>query len=282
MAKDRVWFITGCSTGFGRILCEALLAQDGPRVVATARNPGSLQDLVATHPGRCLVLPLDVTRQAQISAAVEGAIAHFGRIDVLVNNAGYGVIGAVEEVSDAELRAMYEVNVFGLIAVTQAILPEMRAQRSGQIVNLSSIAGLMALPGSCTYASTKHAVEAISEGLYHELKPLGISVTLIEPGPFRTDFAGRSIVMAERRIPDYDETAGKRRDTIREFDGSQPGDPFLGVRAMLEVLERPEPPLRFLLGKMAYDMVRNKLDWLRKDVEEGEPIGLPTDYPAES
>lgn len=278
MAQDKVWFVTGCSTGFGRILCEELLKDGRTKVVATARSIDSIQDLMAPHPGLALALPLDVTRPAQVQAAVDGALAHFGRIDVLVNNAGYGVIGAVEEVGEAELRAMFEVNIFGVVHVLKAVLPGMRKARSGHILNLSSMAGLLVFPGSATYASTKHALEALSEGLYHELKPLGIHVTLIEPGPFRTDFAGRSIVVAESEISDYAETAGKRRENIRQFDGSQPGDPLKGVQAMIAITEREDPPLRLALGAMAYEHIRKKLDWIRRDLEEGEPLGGPTDF----
>lgn len=282
MPTNKVWLITGCSTGFGRLLAEELLRREHTAVVATARSVDTIQDLGASAPSRCLSLPLDVTRPAQVSAAVEGALAHFGKIDVVVNNAGYGVIGAVEEVSDGELRAMFEVNVFGVVNVLNAVLPSMRAQGSGHIVNISSTAGLLAFPGSATYAATKHALEALSEGLYHELLPLGIRVSLIEPGPFRTDFAGRSIVMATRRISDYDQTAGRRRDTIREFDRNQAGDPQKGVEAIISHVEADSGALRLALGDMAYDQIRKKLEWVAKDLDEGEPIGLPTDYPVES
>lgn len=278
MPQERVWFVTGSSTGFGRIPCEELLRQGAAKVVATARQVDSVQDLAAAHPGRCLALPLDVTRPAQIEAAVKGAIAHFGHVDILVNNAGYGVIGAVEEVSDLELRAMFEVNVFGAVNVLKAALPDMRARRSGHILNISSTAGLLAFPGSATYAATKHALEALSEGLYHELKPLGIRVSLIEPGPFRTDFAGRSIVIAGERIADYEETAGKRRQTIQDFDGSQPGDPLQGIQAIIALAEQAEPALRLALGNMAYVQIREKLAWVSQDLDSGEAIGRPTDY----
>ena len=276
MAKT--WFVTGCSTGFGRTLCEELL-KGSDNVVATARQPSSVADLEASHPSRVRTLPLDVTDPLQCERAVAAARERFGRIDVLVNNAGYGLIGAVEEVSDKEVRKMFDVNLFGVMNVLRAALPSMRSQRSGHILNISSTAGLLAFPGSATYASTKHALEGLSEGLYYELEPLGIHVTLIEPGPFRTDFAGRSIAFAEQEIDDYRETGGKRRQAIRDYNGKQNGDPVAAVKAMIAVAEMKNPPLRLLLGNSAYDWFREKLDLLKREVDEGEPLGRPTDYP---
>jgi len=227
----KVWFVTGASTGFGRILCEELLKTDAI-VVATARKVADISDLAA-DPSRCRALVCDVTDPVQVEAAIQGALEAFGRIDVLVNNAGYGLIGAVEEVSDQEVRQMFDVNVFGVMNVLRAALPSMRAQRSGHILNISSTAGLLAFAGSATYASTKHALEGLSEGLKYELDPLGIHVTLVEPGPFRTDFAGRSIAFAAKEISDYADTAGKRRVSIRDYNGKQAGDPLKAVQAMM-------------------------------------------------
>lgn len=276
MAK--VWYVTGCSTGFGRELCRQLLER-GDYVVATARDRDTVRGFEQSHPEQALAHAVDVTDPAQISASVHSALERFGRIDVLANNAGYGVIGAVEEVSDSELRAMFEVNVFGALGVLKTVLPSMRARRSGHILNLSSTAGLLAFPGSATYSATKHALEALSEGLAQELAPLGIHITLIEPGPFRTDFAGRSIVIAKNVIGDYDETAGKRREGIKEFDGNQPGDPELGVRAMIAITEVENPPLRLALGGPAYKQIREKLARVATDLDAWESVGKPTDYP---
>ena len=272
---SQVWFVTGCSSGFGRLICEELLAQ-GHRVVATARKVETVSDLACDS---LLALPLDVTEPAQIAEAVAAAHARFGHIDVLVNNAGYGVIGALEEVSDGELRAMFDVNVFGAVDVMKAVLPSMRSRRSGTILNLSSIAGLTTFPGSCTYSATKHALEALSEGAAAELAPLGIRVILIEPGPFRTDFAGRSIVIAEEQMPDYDSTAGIRREGIKEFDGNQKGDPVLAVKAMISVALEEQPPMRLLLGGSAYDAAAKKSASLSEEFAQWEWLGKPTDYP---
>src|SRR5580704_16530345 len=203
ISAGKVWFITGASTGFGRLLAEEVLKAGG-KVVATARNLDKVSDLEAKYPQTAKALALDVTKQAQVDAAVEQTVAKFGRVDVLVNNAGYGVAGAIEEVSEAEFMPMFETNVFGLLRVTRAFLPQLRKQRSGHVLNLSSIGGLLASPGLGYYSATKFAVEAISESLAAELAPLGIRVTIIEPGPFRTDFLGRSSVVAEKRIADYD------------------------------------------------------------------------------
>jgi NAD(P)-dependent dehydrogenase (short-subunit alcohol dehydrogenase family) len=272
---SKVWFVTGCSTGFGKVLCQELLHGDD-LVVATARKVGDIEDLAGPN---SLTLSLDVTDAAQCQIAVNAALEQFGRIDVLVNNAGYGLIGAVEEVSDTEVRHMFDVNLFGVMNVLRAALPSMRSRRSGHVLNISSTAGLLAFPGSATYASTKHALEGLSEGLSYELEPLGIHVTLIEPGPFRTDFAGRSIAFAERKIEDYAETAGKRRKSIRDYNGKQTGDPLKAVQAMIKVTEMEKPPLRLPLGNSAYDWFREKLEFLKREVDEGEALGRPTDYP---
>jgi NADP-dependent 3-hydroxy acid dehydrogenase YdfG len=275
---QKVWFITGASTGFGRLLTEETL-RAGHKVIATARKPEQIANFADQYPDRCLVLPLDVTSQAQIDSAAAQAIAKFDRIDVLVNNAGYGVAGAIEEVSEAEFMPMYETNVFGLLRVTRAFLPQLRKQRSGHILNLSSIGGLIAGPGIGFYNSTKFAVEAISEALAAELAPLGIHVTIIEPGPFRTDFLGRSGVLAEKRISDYDNTAGNMRKYFADNDGKQPGDPLRAVHAMMQVVESPTPPLRLLLGKSALQRICTKLDAWQKEIAAWEPVTVGADFP---
>jgi NADP-dependent 3-hydroxy acid dehydrogenase YdfG len=277
-SPQRVWFITGASTGFGRLLAEQTL-QAGHKVVATARKPEQIADLSRTYPDTCLALPLDVTNQALADAAVEQTLARFGRVDVVVNNAGYGVAGAIEEVSEAEFMPMYETNVFGLLRVTRALLPQLRKQRSGHILNLSSIGGVVASPGIGFYNSTKFAVEALSEALAGELAPLGIKVTIIEPGPFRTDFLGRSGVLAERRIADYDNTAGNMRKYFSENDGKQRGDPLRAVQAMMQVVETPEPPLRLLLGASALQRLRSKLTSWEKEIAAWEQVTVGADFP---
>lgn len=277
-SSDRVWFITGCSTGFGRLLADEVL-KSGGKVVATARKPEQIADLEQKYPENAKVLALDVTDQVQVDSAVAAAIRRFGRVDVLVNNAGYGVAGAVEEVSETELRPMYETNVFGLLRVTRALLPHLRERRSGHILNLSSIGGVTASPGWGLYQSTKFAVEGLSEALAAEVEPLGIHVTIIEPGPFRTDFLGRSGVEAAKHIADYDATAGNARTYLNSQSGKQRGDPARAVQAMIKVVESPDPPLRLLLGAGALERLRGKLDNWQKEIAAWESTTTGADFP---
>jgi len=225
------------------------------------------------------VLPLDVTDAGQVDSAVTQAFAQFGQVDVLVNNAGYGVAGGIEEVSEAEFMPMFETNVFGLLRVTRAFLPYLRRQRSGHILNLSSIGGVVAGPGIGFYNSTKFAVEGLSEALAAELAPLGIRVTIIEPGPFRTDFLGRSGVLAKTRIADYDGTAGNMRKYFAENDGKQPGDPARAVQAMMHVVDSPNPPLRLLLGASALQRLRTKFGNWEKEIAAWEQVTIGADFP---
>ncbi|MEO6982869.1 MAG: oxidoreductase [Edaphobacter sp.] len=273
-----VWFITGCSTGFGRLLAEAVL-QFGGKVVATARKPEQIADLEQKYPQAAKALALDVTDQSQVDSAVAAAIQHFGHVDVVVNNAGYGVAGAIEEVAESELRPMFETNVFGLLRVTRAFLPHLRERRSGHILNLSSIGGLVSTAGIGCYNSTKFAVEGISEALAAELAPLGIHVTIIEPGPFRTDFLGRSGVQAAKHIADYGHTAANMRKYFAEQDGKQRGDPARAVQAMIQVVESPNPPLRLLLGVSALQRLRAKLDAWQKEIDAWESTTIGADFP---
>jgi NAD(P)-dependent dehydrogenase (short-subunit alcohol dehydrogenase family) len=282
MASDtntsRVWFITGSSTGFGRVLAEILLKR-GERVAVTARNPDQIEDLVVGYKDTGLALALDVNQPKQITAAVAGAEKFFGRIDVLVNNAGYGYLASVEEGEDAEVRAMFETNLFGLLAVTKAVLPGMRARRTGHIVNISSIGGLVANPSTGYYSATKFALEALSESLAKEVEPLGIRVTAIEPGPFRTDWAGRSLKVAKASIPDYVDTAGARSRQIAERSGKQPGDPVRASEAIIAIVEADQPPRNLFLGKIAVDMAREKLAYLSKSIDQWQALSLGTDFP---
>jgi NADP-dependent 3-hydroxy acid dehydrogenase YdfG len=277
--KKPVWFITGCSTGFGRELVTLLLRQNY-RVVATARDVTKIAGLVEGYEDDALALPLDVTDADAITHAVRRTEEKFGHIDVLVNNAGYGYFGAIEEGEDAQVRTMFDTNVFGLIDMTKAVLPGMRARHSGFVVNLSSIGGLVAFPGTGYYTATKHAVEAISEALSHEAAPLGIRVLLVEPGPFRTDFAGRSINMSKTVIADYDSTAGDRRRVTDARNGRQQGDPVRAAQAIIDVVGSPNPPLRLLLGASAIDIARQKLDSVRADFDAWEETTRGADFPA--
>lgn len=274
-----VWFVTGCSTGFGREIVRRVLDL-GYRAVVTARNPAQARDLAAGHDGRALVLTLDVTKPEEIAASVAAAEAEFGRIDVLVNNAGIGYFAAVEESDEAEVRQMFEINVWGLAAMTRAVLPGMRRRRHGHIVNISSLGGLRGNPGVGFYNATKFAVEGLSEALAQEVAPLGIKVLLVEPSGFRTDWAGRSANEAQSLIDDYAETAGARWRQIRARSGRQPGDPVRAAAAIVQAVEAAEPPLRLLLGKAAVDGGRSKIEMLRRDIDAWAEVSEAADAPA--
>jgi NAD(P)-dependent dehydrogenase (short-subunit alcohol dehydrogenase family) len=245
----------------------------------TARNPDQIQELVAGYKDTGLALALDVAKPEQIAAAVAGAEKFFGRIDVLVNNAGYGYLASVEEGEEEEVRAMFETNFFGLAALTKAVLPGMRARRTGHIVNISSIGGLVANPGVGYYAATKFALEALSEALAKEVEPLGIRVTAIEPGPFRTDWAGRSLRLGKVSIPDYSESAGARQRQIAERSGKQPGDPVRAAEAIVTIVNSEQPPRNLLFGKIAIDMAREKLAYFSRTIDQWESLSLGTDFP---
>ncbi|MGE5504052.1 MAG: oxidoreductase [Actinomycetota bacterium] len=277
MTDTPVWLITGCSTGFGRDLVRAALAR-GHRVVATARNPASLDEFVADP--KALATRLDVTDPAQVAAAVKQAEDRFGRVDVLVNNAGYGYLAAVEEGEDDEVRAMFEANVFGLIAMTKAVLPGMRARRRGHVVNISSMGGLVGFPGIGYYNATKFAVEGLTEALAKECAQLGIKATVVAPGPFRTDWAGRSLKVTKTAIADYADTAGARRAAIQGYSGTQPGDPARAARAIVDLVEMPNPPIHLVLGKVAYDTVEAKLADLAREMAAWRTLALDTDFSA--
>jgi len=253
-ATDRVWLITGSNSGFGRELVDAALAH-GDRVVATARRPETLDDLVAAAPDRIHPVALDVTDPRQITAAVAAAIERFGRLDVLVNNAGRGTVGAIEEVEPDHLREIMETMYFGPIALTQAVLPHMRERGSGAIVQISSMGGMVSVPGFGAYCSAKFALEAASEALHGEVGPLGITVLIVEPGSFRTEFGGARL-HASPENPAYAETVGPTRAYITSVDGTQPGDPRKAAQAIVATLDEPEPPLRLALGDDAVDALR--------------------------
>ncbi len=274
-----VWFITGCTTGFGRELARLVLAR-GWRAVVTGRGRERVADIVEGHEDAALALDLDVADQSQVEAAVKAALDRFGQIDVLVNNAGYGYQSTIEEGEEAAIRAQFDANVFGLFAMTRAVLPSMRARRSGHVLNISSVAGLIGFPGSGYYAASKHAVEGFSDALLAEVGPLGIRVTCIEPGPFRTDWAGRSLQQAHTRIDDYAATAGLRMSTTAGYSGKQPGDPVRAGEAMIAITQEANPPRHQVLGAFGYETVSRKLKERLAEVEARKAMSLSADFPA--
>ena len=275
---SKVWFITGCSTGFGRELAKGAL-EAGNQVVVTARKPEDINDIVESFPDTAIAVQLDVTKPGEIKSSVEQAIAKFGRIDVLVNNAGIGYFGAIEESDDEEVRRMFEINVFGLANMTKEMLPFMRKQKSGHIVNIASIGGLVGFPGVGFYNATKFAVDGLSESLAKELAPLGIKVLVIAPSGFRTDWAGRSANNAKVVIEDYASTAHQNKETIRGYSGNQPGDPVRAAKAIIKAVNSENPPLRLLLGKGALKGARNKIADLQKDFDAWEETTVGADHP---
>ena len=270
------WLITGCSTGLGRALAEAVIAA-GHNAVVTARDAGKVADLADGKSDRVLPLSLDVTDPQRVTAAVREAEQKFGGIDVLVNNAGYGYRAAVEEGDDPEVRTLFETQFFGPVAMIKAVLPGMRARRSGAIVNISTI-GVQIMPaGSGYYAASKAALEAMSGALHGELKPLGISVTVVEPGAFRTDFAGRSLTQSSTVIDDYADTAGKRRKEHDTAHGTQPGDPAKAAKAIITAVESDEPPAFLLLGTDALNVYRRLADARLDTINRWEHLTTNTD-----
>ncbi len=274
----KVWFITGCSTGFGRALAMEVLAQ-GNSVVVTARKMEDIQDIILAYPNTTIAVALDVTNTTQIYDAVEKAITHFGKIDVLVNNAGIGYFGAIEESDEVEVRKMFEINVFGLGNMTTAVLPIMRKQKSGHIINIASVGGLVAFPGIGYYNATKFAVDGLSESLAKEVAHLGIKVTVICPSGFRTDWAGRSANNATKVIEDYALSAHQNKENIRGMSGNQPGDPLRAAKAIIQVTEVENAPLRLLLGAAALKNARIKLDTLKADYDAWATISEGADFP---
>ena len=278
-AEKAVWFITGCSTGFGRELAKHVLER-GYRCVVTARNPDDLRDFADND--AALIQKLDVTEQSQIDTAVKAAEEKFGAIGVLVNNAGIGYFGAVEESEEEEVRRMFEINFWGLTRMMNAALPGMRQRRRGFIVNFSSVGGLVSFPVTGYYHATKYAVEGLSESLWQELEPLGIKVMLVEPSGFRTDWAGRSANETQRPIDDYAATTGPRLKQLRGYSGNQPGDPVRAARSIVDAVELATPPHHLLLGNAAYDLASKKLEALRKEISEWESVARNADFPKEA
>jgi NAD(P)-dependent dehydrogenase (short-subunit alcohol dehydrogenase family) len=273
-----VWFISGCSTGFGRELAKQVLAR-GWRAAVTAREVDRVADLAEDADGRALPLALDVTDPEQIRMAVQAAEARFGGIDVLVNNAGYGYQASVEEGVDAEIRAQFEANVFGLFALTRAVLSGMRERRRGHVISITSVAGLVGYMGSGYYAASKHAVEGWSDSLAAEVGPLGIRVSCVEPGPFRTDWAGRSLHQTPSTIADYAETAAARLKATADLSGRQAGDPVRAAAAMIALAQDPAPPRHLVLGAWGYEAVTTKLRQRLAEIEAHRATSLGADYP---
>jgi NAD(P)-dependent dehydrogenase (short-subunit alcohol dehydrogenase family) len=276
--EDAVWFITGCSKGLGRALAEAALGR-GYRVAATARRRTDLDDLVRAHGDAVLSLELDVTDRAQVRAAVADAEQRFGRIDVLVNNAGYGYLAAIEEGEDAEVRALFETDLFAPVDLIKTVLPGMRARRQGHIVNISSIGGLVTYPGIGYYHMAKFAMEALSDALAKELAPLGIGVTVVAPGAFRTDFrAPASLKISTTVLEDYSDTVGKTRARTPAGHGQQQGDPARGALAILTAVQAEQPPVHLLIGGDALDQWRARLDAWRQETDAWEALTRSTDF----
>ncbi len=276
-SNTKVWLITGSSTGFGRSLTEAVL-KHGDRVVATARKPEQLNELVDQYPETAKAFRLDVTNPQNISEVVDFALLTFGQIDVLVNNAGYGTMGAIEEVSDEAIQRQFDTNVFGALKMMRAVLPLMRKQRSGHILNLSSVGGFVSFGATGIYCGTKFALEALSEALSKEVESLGIKVTIVEPGAFRTDFNGRSLAAPEQPIDDYAPITGPFLNWLQEMDGKQPGDPDKAAQAMIKVVESDNPPLRLALGADAVSAIEAKLESVKAELDAWKQVSLDTAY----
>ena len=276
-AAPKVWLITGCSTGFGRALAEAVLKK-GDYLLATSRKPEQLRALIQHYPETAKAARLDVTLPQDVQAAVDTAIATFGRIDVLVNNAVHGLIAALEEVSDVDIHQFFETNFFGALRLMRTVLPVMRQQGSGHIVNMSSTAGLVGFGGSSLYCGAKFALEGTSEALAKEVKAFGVKITLIEPGAFRTDFNGRSLAAAEQFIDAYATVSGASLQWFKEMDGKQPGNPAKAAQAIIQAVESPHPPMRLALGTDAMSLIQEKLEWVKTDLDAWQQVTVSTDY----
>ncbi|BDU21380.1 oxidoreductase [Dyella sp. GSA-30] len=276
-SQIKTFLITGVSTGLGRAFAEVAL-REGHRVVGTVRHEDAAKSFEALAPGRAFARQLDVTETATIAPLVADIEAHVGPIDVLINNAGYGHEGVLEEASLDDLRRQFEVNVFGVVAVIQAVLPYMRKRRAGRILNITSMGGIITMPGISFYHGSKFALEGISESLAKEVHSLGIYVTAVEPGGFRTDWAGRSMVRSDRHIADYDAVFDPLRERRKNFSGNQPGDPHKAGEALLKLIASDDPPMHLLLGRDAMNMVREKLGLLKSEFDAWEQVTLSTDF----
>jgi NAD(P)-dependent dehydrogenase (short-subunit alcohol dehydrogenase family) len=273
----RVWLVTGVSTGFGRELAKLLL-QQGDTVVGTLRQEGLRAEFEALEPGRAYARVLDVTDAPAIAPLVDGIVREFGRIDVLVNNAGFGLLGAVEELDDTQARRVIETNYFGTLNMIRAVLPHFRARRRGHIVNISSSAGFMGMPGVALYCASKFAVTGLSEALAGELAPFGIHVTVVQPGGFRTDFSGRSLSLPKEFMPEYDDTPAARVRGMKAYHGTQQGDPAKAARVIIEAVDAERPPVHLVLGPDAVAMQRGHLLELTQELAAWEAASSSTDF----
>ena len=275
--NNEVWLITGCSTGFGRAFATRAL-EAGYSVAVASRKKSDIEDIVSKFPETSLAVTLDVTKPTEIQSAVKATIERFGQIDVLINNAGIGYFGAIEESEEAEVRRMFEINFFGLANLTKEVLPLMRSQKNGHIINVASIGGLYSFPALGFYNATKYAVDGYSEALSKEVAPLGIKVTIVAPGGFRTDWAGRSANETPGQIADYKDTANATQAWLRSVDGNQAGNPVKAAEAVIKVVESKNPPLRLLLGKDAVEISKEKLASLTKDFTEWESTSVDVNF----
>jgi len=273
---SKVWFITGSSRGLGRSLTAAVLAK-GDQVAATARHPEQLKDLEERYPGQIVPLKMDVSREEEVNDVVAAAVAHFGRIDVVVNNAGFGITGAAEAFTNEEIRSQIDTNLYGPIYVTRAVLPFLRKQRSGRILQISSLGGRIGAPGLSVYQATKFGLEGFSEAVSKEIAPLGIRLTLVEPGGFRTDWAGASMGYA-RTIDDYAETVGVRVNLFKDPNFKLVGDPDRAAQVMIELAYHPEPPLRLILGSEAVALLKRAEAIKQAEFEKWLPVSMSTDH----
>lgn len=276
-ATKRTWIVTGCSTGIGRAIAEHVLAI-GDQAAVTARSTADVADIVAAHPDRAIAVALDVADPAQVTAAVAETEARFGGIDVLVNNAGYGYVASIEEGDEAAVKAMYEVNLFGALRMMQAVLPGMRARRQGRIIQISSLAGRISNPATGHYSGTKFALEAVSEALSREVEELGIRVSSIAAGMFRTDFSGRSLKSGESAVSDYDDGVHARMKLVRSVDGKQPGDPAKLARIVAAVADMADPPRQLIAGPDAYKAITARMDEIRAAMEAHEALSIDTHF----
>lgn len=277
-AFPRAWFITGVKGGLGHAIARAALAR-GDVVSGTVRRAADAEWFTALAPGQSFGYVADVTHEAAVRATVEQSIASMGRIDVVVNNAGYGLFGAAEELTDAEVRAQFDVNVFGVWHVLRAVLPHLRVRRSGHVINISSLMGMITLGGAGAYCASKFALEGLTESLAYELAPFGVAVTLVEPGPFRTDFAGASAHFASHPIDEYTVGAGSQKQRLAKLHGAQPGDPRKLAAAVLKLVDTRDPPMRLVLGAEALQRVRARLAWVQHELDSNESISRGTEHP---
>ena len=275
----KTWFITGASSGFGRALAAAVIAH-GHQVAVTARDVSQVEDFVEDYPLQVRAYALDVLQPESIRQAVAEARRDFGRLDVVVNNAGYGLIGALEECSEEQMLRNIETNLTGPLRVMRAALPIFREQRGGHFINMGAAAAISNYAGFSVYGGAKAGMELASEAVAAEAAPFGVKVTIVIPGPFRTDFITRSLDRADQSVPEYAVTAGKFRGFLEKVDGKQPGDPAAAAQAIIQAVESDKPPFRLVLGKYAYQKARRQLDRLRAELDGWETVGLPTDYPA--